>query len=260
VTSLEYALHPEGTVYAGALLLPPSWKVLRGLASLAAAAPDELTLIANLMPAPPAPFVPPEAVGRPVLAILGVFAGDPDAGERALAPFRALATPIADLFGPMPYPAIYGFTESAALPHASVTRTLFLDAIDDTVIETILESAGRATSPRTMIQVRILGGAMARVPVDATAFAHRHAPVFVAVMATHSDPASAPADIAWADSFIEALRPRAVGAYVNFLEDEGEERIHEAYPARTYRRLAAVKATYDPDNVFRRNQNIPPGR
>ena len=258
VTSLEFALHPAGTVYGGALIVPPTWKVLRGLASLAAAAPDELTLIANVMPAPPAPFVPADAVGKPVLAILGVFAGDLEAGERALAPFRALAEPIADVFGPMPYPAIYAFTEGAGMPHPSVTRTLFLDAFDDTVIETILESMATATSHRAMIQVRVLGGAVARVPVDSTAFAHRHAPVFVAAMATHVDPASAPADVAWAQAFIDALRPRAVGAYVNFLEDEGEARIREAYPARTYRRLAAVKAAYDPDNVFRRNQNIPP--
>jgi FAD/FMN-containing dehydrogenase len=258
VTAVEYRLVEAGNVYGGGLLLPATWNVLRGLAPLAGAAPRELGIIANYMPAPPAPFVPAEAVGQPVVAILGVFNGDPAAGEAAWAPFRALATPIADTVGLMPYPVIYKYTEAASLPTVSAHRSVFLDTVDDTVVEALRDAYAASPAPMTMLQLRVLGGAIADVPNGATAYAHRTAPALVFAYAATPDPAAIDACRRWADEFLDRLRSRGIGTYVNFLEDEGEARIRDAYPASTYRRLAAVKAAWDPQNVFRRNQNIRP--
>ncbi len=258
VTSFEYRLVDAGLVYGGCLLLPATWNVLRGIAPLAAAAPEDLTVIADYMPAPPAPFVPEAMVGQPVVALLGVFSGDLARGEAAWAPFRALAKPIADLVGPMPYPAVYRFTESASLPGPAVNRGILLEAIDDGVVETLRDAYASSPGVMTLLQIRVVGGAMARVPADATAFAHRQAPVAVLALTRAESAEAMPAATAWADGVLARLRSRGVGAYSNFLEDEGEARVREAYPHSTYRRLAAAKAVWDPENVFRRNHNIRP--
>ena len=110
----------------------------------------------------------------------------------------------------------------------------------------------------TMVQLRVLGGAMARVPADATAFAHRDAAVMALIITPYDDPATEPLNVAWTEALHEALAPNAVGVYSNFLEAEGDDRVREAYPARTYDRLADVKRRYDPSNLFRLNQNIRP--
>ena len=257
-TSFEYDLVDAGLVYGGGLILPATWNVLRGIAPLAAAAPEGLTVIANYMPAPPAPFVPASILGQPIVMLLGVYAGDRAGGEAAWAPFRALAEPIADLVGPMPYPAVYAFTEGATVPAPSVNRSILLETVDDDVIEALRDAYTSSPGKITLIQIRVLGGAMARVASDATAFAHRRAPVLVIAIATAESPDAMAPVLAWGDDVLARLRPKGIGAYANFLEAEGEARIREAYPASTYRRLAAAKAAWDPDNVFRRNQNIRP--
>jgi FAD/FMN-containing dehydrogenase len=141
--------------------------------------------------------------------------------------------------------------------HAS-HRSLFLDTLDDAAIDEILARTAAPSSPTAMTQIRILGGAMARIGADATAFAHRDATVMVTILTMYEDAAEAPIHAAWTQSYFEALRPRATGAYANFLEAEGEARIREAYPEATYRRLADVKRRYDPTNLFHLNQNIRP--
>jgi FAD/FMN-containing dehydrogenase len=258
VTSLVFNMVEAGSVYGGALVLPATENVLRGIAPLAGAAPRELGVIANLRPAPPAPFVPPEMVGRPVVVVAGVYNGDAASGVAAWAPFRALATPVADALGPMPYPAVYRLAEGAGAPSAAVSRSMFVEVLDDTVVDALRHAYETAPGTRAMVQVRVLGGAINDQPGDATAYAHRAAPVHVmALAAAPSAEALGPCQ-AWADDLLDSLRGRSIGAYVNFLEVEGEARIREAYPARTHRRLAATKAVWDPDNVFRRNQNIRP--
>jgi len=256
--SFEYHLVDAGMVYGGALVLPATRDVLRGITPLAGAAPDGLGVIANYMPAPPAPFMPQNVVGQPVVILIGVFAGDLAVGEAAWAPFRALATPIADLVGPMPYPAIYRANEGASTPMPSVNRTILLEVVDDMVVEALSDAYAAAPGVQTLIQIRVLGGAMAEVPSDATAFAHRRAPVLVMALTAAATPDDLGPCVAWAEALLDRLRLRGIGTYANFLEDEGEARIREAYPARTHRRLAAVKAAWDPDNVFHRNQNIRP--
>jgi FAD/FMN-containing dehydrogenase len=259
VTSLELDLHPAGIVRGGALLLPATRDVLRGLAPIAAEAPADLTIIANLMPAPPAPFVPEGLVGTPVVAVLGVQAGDAVGAADAFAPLRALARPLVDTVGLIPYPVIYQYTASASIPHASVVRTSFLDAVTDGVVDALLDGYERSTALQSIVQLRVLGGAVAAVAPDATAFAHRQAPVMVGIMAAAESPDDLPPSVAWADEVLGDLRGHRTGAYVNFVADEGDARIREAYPESTYARLAAVKADWDPDNMFRRNQNIRPG-
>ncbi len=258
VTRFQFCLYPVGMIFGGALFMPPTREVLRSLGPIAASAPEGLSTISFLMAAPPAPFIPAELHGQLTLAIMFVFDGDAEAGQAAIEPFRQVATPMAEMVMPMPYPGIYQMLKDAENPAPAAHRSLFLDVLDDAAIDAILEHTAAATSPATMTQIRILGGAMARVPAGATAFAHRDAGVMIIIIALYEDPAEAPIHQAFTQAYYEALRPRATGVYANFLEDEGEARVHEAYPELTYRRLAQVKRDYDPDNLFRLNQNIRP--
>lgn len=256
VTRFQFRLHPVATVLAGALILPPTREVLRGLVPAAKAAPEELSLIAFVMPIPPMPFLPPEAHGQLAVIIMPVFAGDPEAGQRAMDPFRALATPIADALMPMPYIGVYELTASGARRGASVFRSFLADELTDDAVDTILEFMNAPTAPMAMTQIRVLGGALGRVLNDATAYAHRDRDVLVAMMAGFEGD-TAP-HTAWVEAYFAALAPVRNGVYSNFLADEGESRVREAYPDGAYERLVAVKRRYDPENLFHLNQNIRP--
>jgi FAD/FMN-containing dehydrogenase len=258
VTRFVYRLVEVGLVVGGGLALPATPEVIAGLVAAAKAAPEELTTISFVMPAPPAPFIPPDRVGELVLMVLGVFDGDLAAGQAAWAPIRALAEPIADLVGPMPYPAIYQFTKEGENRGGGSITSWFADDLDVADAETILDFMRRSTGPFAATQIRILGGAMARVPADATAFAQRDAGVLVAAMSMFgvgADPA--PSD-AWTAEFGAAFADRSTGVYANFLAAEGDARIRSAYPYGAYERLAAIKRRHDPHNLFRLNQNVPP--
>ncbi len=256
-TRFEYRAHPIGTILGGALVMPATRDVLRSHLPIAASAPEELTTIAMLMATPPLPFVAPEHRGKLALVVMLVHAGDLEAGQAALAPYRSVAAPLGEAVAPMPYPAIFelGGPEGRM---ASVTRSLFLPALGAAALDAMLEFMARRSSPMAMVQLRVLGGAVARVPADATAFAFRDQPVMVTIITPFHDPAEAPEHEAWTQGLFDALRPAATGVYSNFLDDEGPARVREAYPGLTYHRLAAVKRRYDPDNLFRANQNIPP--
>jgi FAD/FMN-containing dehydrogenase len=257
VTRFQYRLSPVGEVLGGALFLPPTRDVLRSLVPIASSAPDELTTISFLMPVPPVPFVPEEHHGRLALMVMFVYDGDPADGQAAIAPFLAVAEPYAVAAMPMPYVGIYEFTKEGGQPHPSTTRSVFLDALDDAAVDTILE--GLETAPDgSMIQIRAFGGAMSRVSADATAFAHRSAAAQVTIINAFVDPEHTDEAVTWNRALFAALASNAVGVYVNFLENEGEERVRDAYPPATYARLARIKRRYDPYNVFRRNQNIRP--
>jgi FAD/FMN-containing dehydrogenase len=255
-TRFAYRLHDVGLVFGGALVLPATRDVLQGVVELASAAPEELSLIAHVMHAPPLPFIPAELVGQPVIAILAIHAGEPAAGERAVAPLRALAAPIADALGPMPYPAIYQFTAEAGAPSRGVVRSAFMSSLTDDAADAVLEAVATSPSPMAIFQLRVLGGAMARVPSGATAFAHRAAPLLGTILTPYEGEPEP--HVAWTESLFAAIRPASAGVYSNFLEDEGDGRIREAYPNGTYDRLADVKRDWDPENVFRLNQNIRP--
>lgn len=259
ITEFTFRLAPVDHILGGDLLLPATPEVIRGYLDYAVSAPEELTLIANVMLAPPAPYVPEDRVGELVLSVLTTWCGDLEEGQRAIAPLRSLATPVADAIAPMPYPAIYRFTEHLTEPHQASIRMMFADDLSDTSIQAILDAVGNPSSPYSLVQLRGLGGAFGRVEADATAFAHRDRQYFVAVIGVWLDPDEdrAPHE-AWTASLWDVLRPEGEGVYVNFLEEEGNERVRQAYPGRTYDRLQEVKRAYDPENLFRLNQNIRP--
>jgi FAD/FMN-containing dehydrogenase len=257
-TRFRYRLHELPGIVGGMLLLPADAELIEGFVAAAEAAPEELSAIANIMVAPPMPFLPPQAHGKLILMALMAYAGEPTAGERALAPFRALAEPLADMVQPMPYAGLFEPVEDMEVTEESA-RSLFMDTVDAAAAATIVERLQASTAPMAVAQLRALGGAMARVPADATAFAHRDRRIMAGVGAVYDQAADKPVHDAWADDFAAALRQGDPGVYVNFLADEGPDRVREAYPGPTWDRLAGVKRRWDPDNLFRRNQNIPPG-
>ena len=260
-TAFELQLHPAGTILGGAVFYAAAdgQTVLREYLRYAHAAPDELSTQAMMMYAPPLPFIPQHLHGAPVIALLVAYNGDLAEGERVLAPLRSLANPLLDLIGPMPYPALFEITKEATIKgRGEELRSTYLHAVDDALLDTVLEHFLQATSPLNLVQWRVLGGAMARVPADATAFAHRDKPYMVTLIANWLDPRDSRPHLAWLERFWAAVRPFGSGVYVNFLGVEGEARIREAYPPETYRRLAAVKRRYDPTNFFRLNQNVTP--
>ena len=256
-TRFQLRLHPVDQVLGGLLVLPATADAIHGFMAAAEAAPDELSTIANIMPAPPMPFLPAEHHGKLVILAMLVYAGEVEAGQQAVAPFRALAAPLADLIHPMPYPEIYPPEDSNYHP-MGVTRTLFMDAVDPATAQAIVEHLQASTAMMAVAQLRALGGAMARVPSEATAFAHRGRRIMVNVAALYQQPAELAAHTAWANDFAAVLSQGEPNAYVNFLTDEGPARVHQAYPGTTWDRLAAIKQRYDPTNLFRLNQNIPP--
>ena len=256
-TRFRFRLHQLDQVVGGMLLLPATPDLIASFVAEAEAAPEELSTIANVMPAPPLPFVPAEHHGRLVIMATLVHAGAVEDGQRAVAPFRALAEPIADMVRPMPYPEIYPPEEGGFHPTA-VSRTMLVDAVDRDATAAIVEHLEASTAPMRVAQLRVLGGAMARVPAEATAFAHRASRLMVNVAAIYGRPEEAEDHEAWVDRFAAALRNGDARAYVNFLGDEGQARVREAYPGSTWERLAAVKRRYDPTNLFHLNQNIPP--
>ena len=256
VTRFKFRLHQVDQFVGGFLFLPATHEVIHSFMAEAEAAPEELSAIANVMTAPPMPFLPEEFHGKLIVMAIMAYAGDAEAGERAMAPFRALARPIADMVRPMTYPEIYP-PEEDFHPVAAI-RTMFVDAIDHDDVDTIMDRLQSSTAMMRAAQLRVLGGAMARVPDDATAFAHRGRKIMVNVAALFENPEEREKHEAWSEEFAGALNKGDTSGYVNFLNDEGVERIRAAYPGSTWDRLKAVKHRYDPANLFRLNQNIPP--
>jgi FAD/FMN-containing dehydrogenase len=256
-TRFRYRLHELPTVVGGMLLLPATAESIAGFVALAEAAPEEFTAIANVAKAPPMPFVPQEAHGKPAIMSLVCYAGGAEEGERVLAPFRALGEPFADMVRPIPYPEIYPPEQEGYRPTATA-HNMFVDTIGVPEAETILEHLATSTAMMGVAQLRVLGGAVARVPNDATAYAHRDSRIMVNIAALYQGTEEAEQHLPWVRGFADALRQGDDGVYVNFLADEGEERIRAAYPGGTWDRLREIKARYDPTNLFRLNQNIPP--
>jgi FAD/FMN-containing dehydrogenase len=256
-TRLRLRLHEIHAVVGGMLMLPASIGVITGLVAAAEAAPEELSIIANIAKAPPLPFVPSEQHGKPVVIALMVYADDAEAGERALAPIRALATPLADMVRPIRYPEIYEGPEGPR-PGAAAGTNVVVDGFGAEAAEAILEHLETSTARMPAAQLRVLGGAMARVPGDATAFGHRGAKMMVNIAAMYESPGEGPEHEAWVRSLAAAVADDDAGAYVGFLGDDGDRGVRRAYPYATLKRLVEVKRRYDPDNLFRMNLNVPP--
>jgi FAD/FMN-containing dehydrogenase len=258
VTRLKLRLHAIDQVLGGMLLLPASPDVITGLVGAADAADEDLSLIANILKAPPLPFIPAEQHGKPIVMIQMVYAGDAEAGARAIAPIRALATPLADMVRPIRYPEMYAAAEGPAPAYAAGTNML-VDELSTGSAETILAHLETATAAIAAVQVRVLGGAMARVADDATAFGHRGARLMVNIAAMDPGAEARPEHEAWAAELATALADGGPErAYLGFLGDEGEDGVRRAYPPATLERLARAKRRYDPHNLFHLNLNVVP--
>jgi FAD/FMN-containing dehydrogenase len=257
VTRFKFRLHEVRNVIGGMLFLPASPEILLKLVELADAAPEELTMLINVMTAPPMPFLPSEYHGKLITFIMPLYTGDTETGEKVLAPIRAVATPIVDMLKPMAYPEIYPDEEDYHPTAAG--RNLFLDTLNEEDAKTIFEQIGKSDAMMAVTQVRVLGGAMARVPNNATAFAHRKRNLMLQLAALYTNPNDAEKYELWVSNFASMLQKgSSAAAYVNFVGNEGEARLREIYPVETWERLRAVKAEYDPENLFHLNQNIPP--
>jgi FAD/FMN-containing dehydrogenase len=261
-TSFEYELHRVGpTVTAGVVFYPGdrAGEILRFYRDWVHDAPDELTTLANLLTAPPAPFLPEEWHGKPLVALIGMHCGSLEDGERAVRALKEQGDPVADLMGPLPYSAMQSLIDPLWGPGAhSYMKAGFMGGLDDAAIDTLTHYHQHATSPKSEIHVHHMGGAVARVPAGATAFGDRSAPFLLNVIASTFTADGYDQSVMWAQQLHAAMTPALTGdSYINFLSAEGDERVRAAYGAN-YDRLVALKNEYDPSNLFRLNQNIAP--
>jgi len=261
VTRFELNLYPLGpTIYAGPVFYPAdaAHDLLRTFREWAPGAPDDVTALVNLTTAPPLPVIPEEWHGKKVAALIAASAGPVDAGDGLLGGFRGVAEPIADLLGPMPYHVIQTLIDPLWPKgiHAYFKATN-LARLDDDLIDRLCQFHLAAPGPQCEIHLHQMGGAVARVGEGATAFAERSMPFVLNAVTGWHDAEAGPAHREWARGVIAAAAPDSTGrAYVNFLGDPDEART--SYGEDTYARLVALKNQYDPTNVFRLNQNIPP--
>jgi len=264
VTSFEYRLHELGPiVLAGPVFysLEDGRAVLRFYREFADGAPDELTTIFELSMAQPLPFLPAEVHGKPIVMVGACYAGPPQEGLEVVRPLKEFGNPIADLLEPKPYLSLQSMFDPF-VPHGwhRYWKSVELPRLTDDAIDTLVEQASAQTSPKSYCIVFQLGGMLSRVGRDETAFTQRDAAYNVNINAvwTPEDP-DAERHIQWARDYFAAMQPHARDrVYLNFLGDEGPHRVRQAYGSATYDRLAELKATYDPDNFFRLNQNIHP--
>ena len=264
VTSFEFKLHPLGPEVLSGLVVHPleqAAELLPEFRRIADQAPDELTIWVVMRKAPPLPFLPPEWHGKDVLVFAACYSGDMKEGEKALKALRALGKPIVDVIAPHPFTAWQAAFDPLLTPGArNYWRSHDFADLPDAAINVILNSVRQVPSPECEVFIAHVGGAMARVAANATAWPNCDAHFIMNVHTRWQDKAQDQACIAWARHLFEAAAPFASGSvYVNFMPDDENDRVEKAY-GTNYRRLAEIKRRYDPANLFRMNQNIRPAR
>ena len=261
VTSFDYRLHDVGpTVYAGLVFYQAdeAEQVLRGYRAACAHAPDELTTVLNMTTAPPVPFLPESAHHKPIVVVCCCWSGDVDAGEEATTVFRSLGTVVSDVFALQPYVAWQQILDPLWPRGAhNYFRSAFLEAVDDASLRVLLDSYARIPNAMSELHVHHLGGAVNHVEQDATAYAMRNHDYVVNVVARTATAEGFGPAVKWARGVTSDLGADAA-TYVNFTGDADAAVARASYPPNTYRRLVDVKTEYDPTNLFRLNQNIPP--
>jgi FAD/FMN-containing dehydrogenase len=256
-TRFKYRLRELPQVLGGMLFLPASPDSIAGFIAAAEQAPNEVSTILNVMPAPPLPFIPDALQGELVMMAYVCFAGDPAKGESAIAPFREIAEPIADMLAPITYPEMYAPDPPDYHPTASA-RNVFVDGMSDQRAALIYETLSESDAEVRVTQLRVLGGAISEVPNEATAYPHRDQKLMANVAAFYTTPEDKLVRDAWVSEYCETLGDGNTAAYVNFISHTDGGVLDSAYPGPTLERLREVKRSYDPDNLFRNNHNIAP--
>jgi FAD/FMN-containing dehydrogenase len=262
VTSFEFRLHPVGpAIYEASVWYPleRAGGVLRGWRAFAAGAPDEATSLALLWSVPAIPQFPTEWHGRPVVILQGTYAGPVAMGEQVLRPLRELGEPLLDASAETTYLAVQsGFDPFLPEGQLYYWKSVYLDDMDDATVAVMVAHAASRPSPSSLVAIRHLGGAMGRVPEEATAYGNRGAQFLASFDACWTDPAESEANIAWTrGAWGELSRMSGGGTYVNFagFGEEGETLVRSIH-GRNYERLAALKWRYDPTNLFRSPLNL----
>jgi FAD/FMN-containing dehydrogenase len=263
VTAFHLRLHELGPVILGGMLMFPAAMandLLRFYRDFMQQAPDEIGSGLAFVCAPPLDFVPEPVRGQPVVLVLACYTGSIEDGERALAPLREFGPPALDMVEPVPYVALQQMLNDPN-PHGmqNYWSADFYTELPDDALDVLVAHATKPVSPMTQIIVVPGGGAIARVADDAMAFGHRHERWNIHYLSMWPDPADTAKNIEYTRAISGAMKPWASGAvYLNFIGDEGAERVHAAFGAEKYARLQRLKDEWDPNNVFRHNQNIPP--
>ncbi len=263
VTSFEYQLHPVGPIVLGGMLMYPAEQaneVLRFYRDFIAAAPDELGGGCAFVTAPPEPFVPEPVQGSQVLAVVVSYVGPIEDGEEAIRPLKEALPPALDMVQPMPYTALQSMIDPGnPSGMQNYWKAGFLAEFPDEAVDAFVEYSRKVTSPLTSVLLFPMGGAVARVDDDATPLGLRDAAYNYHAISMWADPVDPEKHMRWAREIYEAMQPWTTErTYLNFIGDEGEERVRTAYEPEKFRRLVALKDKYDPDNLFRLNQNILP--
>lgn len=265
VTSFEYRLHPVGPILLGGMLMYPAdqaREILRFYRDFMQEAPDDLGGGCAFVTAPPEPFVPEHLRGTQILAIVICYTGPIEEGEAAIRPLKEFRSPTVDMVGPMPYTVLQSMTD-AGTPSGmqNYWKAGFLDELPDEAIDAFVAHAQRVTSPLTQVMLLPMGGAIGRVADGETPLALRDAAFNFHAIAMWADPAEQAEHIKWARETEAAMQPwMTERIYLNFIGDEGEERVRSAFDPEKYQRLVALKDKYDPANMFCLNQNIKPSR
>jgi FAD/FMN-containing dehydrogenase len=254
VTNFEFRLHPLDTVLGGMIAHPfeRAREALEFYREFNRDAPDELAVFCPMMTTPD---------GVKVVAFVVCYAGDPEKGQDVIKPLLEWGPPVMAEVGPMPYPQMQQMLDEAFPPGLQVYwRGDFIRSLHDEVIDKMIEHFRNVPSPLSALLLERFGGQVSRIPEESSAFVHRHADYNLAIISRWADPSEADQNIAWARAIHDDIRPYSTGVYVNYLGEEGEDRIKAAYGPDVYARLAQLKAKYDPENLFRANHNIQPVR
>jgi FAD/FMN-containing dehydrogenase len=263
VTAFRFRLHPLGPIVFGGMLLFPAelgGELVRFYRDFMAEAPDEVGSGLAFICAPPLDFVPEPVRGQPVIGVVCCYAGSPEEGAEAFAPLREFGPPAVDLLEPMPYVAVQQLLDPPNPKGMQNYWTAdFFAELPDDAVDVLVGHATKPVSPMTQIILVPGGGAIARVDEDATAFGQRTAPWNIHYLSMWPDPADTETNVAYTRAIASAMKPWTTGrAYLNFIGDEGAGRVEAAFGPEKYARLAELKRTWDPTNLFRHNQNIAP--
>ncbi|MEA2351879.1 MAG: hypothetical protein QOG41_200 [Thermoleophilaceae bacterium] len=263
VTAFHLRLHEIGPIVLGGMLIYPAaaaGELVRFYRDFVLGAPDEVGTGLAFITAPPLDFVPEPARGKPVVGVVVCYAGPVEEGEERMRPLREFGPPAVDMVQPMPYVAVQQLLDPPNQKGMQNYWTAdFLADLPDEAVDVLVEHATNPVSPLTQIILVPGGGAIARVDEDATAFGQRTAPWNIHYLSMWPDPAANEENIAYTRGLATAMKPWTTGrAYLNFIGDEGIGRVEAAFGTEKYRRLQALKDEWDPENLFRHNQNIPP--